>query len=100
MADRCPHCGEYVSTVQDAYCPECRAPLDELPMQTHSSPLPQGRTGSQETKAVLLKIAGSFLIAVGIISGFVTRSIECAIPLIGGIIAFGASYNVTNRGGR
>jgi hypothetical protein len=34
--DRCPHCGVVLPAIRDAFCPECRQRLDELP----SEPLP------------------------------------------------------------
>lgn len=29
VVDRCPHCGAFLSVVRDAFCSECRGPLDE-----------------------------------------------------------------------
>jgi hypothetical protein len=31
MSDNCPHCGLQLPVVRDAFCPECREPLDEAP---------------------------------------------------------------------
>src|SRR5437868_1995874 len=31
MSQLCPHCGSHLPNVRDAFCPDCRNPLDELP---------------------------------------------------------------------
>src|SRR5579871_2050475 len=45
MENNCPHCGTSLLPIRDAFCPECRSPLDSGPGQpeaTGSSLGPQG----------------------------------------------------------
>ena len=37
MPEVCPHCGERLPIVVDAFCPECREPLDEPPAQPRAA---------------------------------------------------------------
>ncbi len=36
MPSQCPHCGASLPIVLDAFCPNCRQPLDEQPSATTS----------------------------------------------------------------
>ncbi|MFO0927960.1 MAG: hypothetical protein U0736_13120 [Gemmataceae bacterium] len=38
MLDRCPHCGVRLPSVVDAFCSECRGPLDEQPAAPDPAP--------------------------------------------------------------
>jgi hypothetical protein len=37
MKQQCPHCGEELGIVTDAFCPECRQSLSEAPAPTDAS---------------------------------------------------------------
>ncbi len=46
-APNCPHCGSKLPFVIDAYCPECREPLDSQIETRHQSRPSPARSGSQ-----------------------------------------------------
>lgn len=39
MSDLCPSCGVQLPSIQDAFCPECRQSLDEVPIDASSHQL-------------------------------------------------------------
>ena len=51
MGVNCQHCGYSLPPVVDAYCPECRNPLDEEPIEPRISSLPatEPRPGAEPT---------------------------------------------------
>jgi hypothetical protein len=40
MSELCPSCGVQIPAIRDAFCPECRCSLDELPAAPSSNQLP------------------------------------------------------------
>lgn len=48
MDERCPHCGAALGTLRDAFCSECREPLDEPP---------PGLPAAQEQQAFRAEVA-------------------------------------------
>ena len=49
MSNHCPHCGTRLPNVRDAFCPECRRPLDE-PID-EVAPVPTDKVATAPTGA-------------------------------------------------
>jgi hypothetical protein len=65
MNQKCPHCGADLPDAGDAFCPECRNSLDEVPA-VHNPPGQDGSV-SRSGGVPLLKILG-WLFIVGAIA--------------------------------
>jgi hypothetical protein len=55
MSELCPRCGAELPSVRDAYCPDCREPLDEealeATLRTAVEPPPAAEAGTRGTQA-------------------------------------------------
>ena len=57
--ESCPHCGVALRSLNDAFCPECRCPLDEPPEQIEQIVTFQEHQRSQSRqKYLLLQVLG------------------------------------------
>jgi hypothetical protein len=83
---RCPHCGESLPLVADAYCSACGGDLGEPPAQP-STPAEQTQ-GHRQSKFVLWQVLGG-VVALGGLSFLVRGQVYDGLPmLVIGIISF------------
>src|SRR5436305_1719775 len=59
MPDACPHCGRPLPVVVDAFCPDCRRPLDEPP-RVVGVPGPSGPGRARSLLGLLVAAGGLF----------------------------------------
>jgi hypothetical protein len=63
---RCPHCGEPLPAVVDAFCPECRTRLDEVP-RPRDPVTDKVRRDLWKDNAILFTLGGVFAILGAIV---------------------------------
>jgi hypothetical protein len=98
VPDTCPHCGFRLPAVVDAFCPECREPLDEPPEQPalarDTSQRPAKPIGT--VTAVCLILGG----LAGVVAGFLVGRnsfdrvavwVPSLFAIVVGVWALGAS---------
>jgi hypothetical protein len=85
----CPHCGIVLRGVTDAFCPECRGPLNEPPDQP-ATPQEQQRRRVQQ-KHRLWQIVGGLGCVGAVITLLRGEILAGALFLVVGLIVLGQS---------
>jgi hypothetical protein len=65
MTEVCPHCGQTLPSVVDAFCPECRGSLDEPPPQ-------QGRDGAGPSGSASMRPLFGLMVTLGGVVGVIS----------------------------
>jgi hypothetical protein len=81
--ENCPHCGAGLPPAPDAFCPECRSPLDELPER--SLPPAERAERRRAEKYLLLRVAGLLLAVGGLVDMYFNRVLVGALLLVVGV---------------
>jgi hypothetical protein len=81
--ENCPHCGTRLPPAPDAFCPECRAPLDELPER--SVPPAERAERRRAEKYLFWQVLGGLLAVAGLLDMYFGRGIEGTLMLLVGL---------------
>jgi hypothetical protein len=97
MAQQCPHCGEKLPFIQDAFCPECHKALDELPEQP-PSPVTQ-QSQQRSSHSALMLTLGGLICAIGLLLVLVKGGLDGWLMLGAGLLVLGEGTRraVTNK---
>ena len=88
MSETCPHCGDRLPIVQNAFCSSCRQPLDEPPSPETKRAAKVAST-PVSGRVILFRTAAcaSLLLAVGLMSR--GAIFDAAVSLVAGLTALG-----------
>jgi hypothetical protein len=101
----CPHCGERLPPVVDAYCPDCRESLTEPAPSAPSEPpptTPEPAERGMPSLALKLLFWGVCCFGAGVIALTRVEVVEGLAFLLGGVLLFGTglAWMDTNPGQR
>jgi hypothetical protein len=83
VMENCPHCGAPLPPAADAFCPECRAALDEV-VERSVTPSEQAERRRAE-KYLFWRVAGGLLTLAGLLEMYFGRGIEGTLMLAVGV---------------
>jgi hypothetical protein len=89
----CPHCGVALPATVDAFCPECREPLDERPASlaalVERGPAVVTRTGLPKVGASLM-VLGGLVLFLGLFALFLGSPGAAVVRFLLGAMLLGA----------